>query len=427
MAKVLPAVVLKTKFVLPHSKAYQGYVKYIDREEARVNKGMSRTNIGKEFKFYMDYMGDEEKEGHLFNEDFDYLTEQQKKEIAKWFSEAEQKGSPMWQDVISFDNDWLEEQGLYNSKTHWLNERVMKDVVRSAMSKMIEVEKMRSPVWTASFHYNTDNIHVHMATVEMNPEYLKKVSVIDKETGLPMEQYRGKRKQGTLDQMKSVVANKILDRTTEYKRIDELIRDNARQIKEVNIAHVEETKKLFLQAMELLPDDLRQWKYGYQTVNNARPYIDQITEIYLNTYHKEEMEELIEKLDEQVQISERLYGSDSNYEEYKQNKLDDLKRRMGNAVLTEMRKVRKGEYDKGSIARTNFEKYKRKSGVKKEGKSSRRPPSFYYRNFKRNDVSRQLGSAMFHLNRAMRKSFHEHQKDRNIQEFDRMLDGYEYE
>lgn len=413
--------------MLPHSKAYQGYMKYIDREEAKANNEMSRSSIGKEFKFYMDYMGDEEKEGHLFNESFDYLTERQKNEIAKWFSEAEQKGSPMWQDVISFDNDWLEEQGLYNSKTHWLNERVMKDVVRNAMSKMIEVEKMRSPVWTASFHYNTDNIHVHMATVEMNPEYLKKVSVIDKETGLPMEQYRGKRKQGTLDQMKSVVANKILDRTTEYKRIDELIRDNARQIKEVNIAHLEETKKLFLQAMELLPDDLRQWKYGYQTVNNARPYIDQITEIYLNTYHKEEMDELIAKLDEQVQISERLYGSDSNYEEYKQNKLDDLKRRMGNAVLTEMRKVRKGEYDKGSIARTNFEEYKRKSGVKKERKSSRRPPSFYYRNFKRNDVLRQLGSAMFHLNRAMRKSFHEHQKDRNIQEFDRMLDGYEYE
>lgn len=64
-------------------------MKYIDREEARVNKEVSRTNIGKEFKFYMDYMGDEEKEGHLFNENFDYLTEQQKKKIAKWFSEAE--------------------------------------------------------------------------------------------------------------------------------------------------------------------------------------------------------------------------------------------------------------------------------------------------------------------------------------------------
>ncbi|AMA71946.1 relaxase MobL [Aneurinibacillus thermoaerophilus] len=100
---------------------------------------------------YMDYMGDEEKNGQLFDEFNDYISTDRKKEIAKLYSEAEQKGSPMWQDVVSFDNDWLEEQGLYDSKTHWLNEVKMKDVVRKAMAAMIEKEEMRSPVWTASF------------------------------------------------------------------------------------------------------------------------------------------------------------------------------------------------------------------------------------------------------------------------------------
>ena len=37
-----------------------------------------------------------------------------------------------------------------------------------------------------------------------------------------------------------------------------------------------------------------------------------------------------------------------------------------------------------------------------------------------------MKQATFQLNRAMRKSFHEHQKDKNIAEFDRMLEGYDY-
>ncbi|MEF2293766.1 relaxase MobL [Virgibacillus dokdonensis] len=39
----------------------------------------------------------------------------------------------MWQDVLSFDNAFLEEQGLYNSKTKQLDERRMKNIVRGAV------------------------------------------------------------------------------------------------------------------------------------------------------------------------------------------------------------------------------------------------------------------------------------------------------
>ncbi|WP_254843961.1 relaxase MobL [Virgibacillus dokdonensis] len=53
--------------------------------------------------------------------------------------------------------------------------------------------------------------------------------------------------------------------------------------------------------------------------------------------HATEMQELNQLLDEQVEISKRLYGEDSKHEAYKQTKINDLKKRMGNAVLTEMR------------------------------------------------------------------------------------------
>ncbi|WP_280157291.1 relaxase MobL [Virgibacillus chiguensis] len=75
----------------------------------------------------------------------------------------------------------------------------------------------------------------------------------------------------------------------------------------------------------------------YESVNDARPYIDEMVFIYLETNHATEMQELNQLLDEQVEISKQLYGEDSKHEAYKQTKLNDLKKRMGNAVLTEMR------------------------------------------------------------------------------------------
>lgn len=61
------------------------------------------------------------------------------------------KRSPLWKDVLIFDNEWLEEQGLYKSETHWLNEKKMKEIVRMAMNKMIEEEKVHDSIWAASY------------------------------------------------------------------------------------------------------------------------------------------------------------------------------------------------------------------------------------------------------------------------------------
>lgn len=34
--------------------------------------------------------------------------------------------------MLRLNNEWLEEQGLYKSETHWLNEKKLKEVVRVA-------------------------------------------------------------------------------------------------------------------------------------------------------------------------------------------------------------------------------------------------------------------------------------------------------
>ena len=43
-----------------------------------------------------------------------------------------------------------------------------------AVSKMLKSEGLENAVWSAAIHFNTDNIHVHIAAVEPEPMRKKK-------------------------------------------------------------------------------------------------------------------------------------------------------------------------------------------------------------------------------------------------------------
>src|SRR5699024_12056706 len=107
----------------------------------------------------------------------------------------------LWQDVISFDNEWLEEQGLYDPTTHSVDEDKMIDVTRKAMEEVLNQEGINpnTVLWSGSIHYNTDNIHVHTAMVQPQPT-VKKKRFKNKE-GEWVEQFKGQRKQKSLDRM----------------------------------------------------------------------------------------------------------------------------------------------------------------------------------------------------------------------------------
>lgn len=425
MGKKVPAIVLISQFVISNDEAFDKYINYIDRDGAKVKKVIdykhdNSTEDFVVFHKYMDYMDDDEKDGELFTADRDLLSDDELKTIKKGFQVAQKNGSPLWQDVISFDNDWLEEQGLYDPITHSVDEDKLRDVTRKAVDELLKQEKIKPEImlWTGSIHYNTDNIHVHLAMVQPEPIGQKK-TFKDKE-GKLVTQFRGKRKQKSLDRMKSKVANVITERNKDYERIDELIRNPVREKRSIKLSAYNKTKDLFIKTIPLLPDDMRQWKYGYNSLDPARPYIDRIGQIYLENFHSDKMKELYDELDKQVDISERLYGSGSDYHKYKDNKLDDLRKRMGNAILEEMREFHKAnrEDERYNYYVKHYYNYKNEHKMKQARRYSR--SSRYFSNY-----NKALHEGFMQFNRAMRKSFHEYQKDRNIAEFDRMLEGYE--
>ena len=157
----------------------------------------------------------------------------------------------MWHDIISFDNKFLEKHGIYDSKSKVLDDRKLKEIVRASVNVMLKKENLDElAIWCANIHYNTDNIHVHISTVELNPS-----------------KTRGKRKPKSILAMKSKIVNGITNNNEQYKKINDIIREDIiGRKKTVNFLDDRKLKKLFIEVHSKLPEDRRQWNYNYSTI-----------------------------------------------------------------------------------------------------------------------------------------------------------------
>lgn len=326
-------IVHKRKWVKAESEKFSSYIDYIDRDEAVRNYKLE------EYSLFNDYMGNPKKCGNLFTSDKDYLTEDERKELKRCFSIAQENGSIMWQDVFSFDNEWLEQQGMYDRRTGALDEKRIMEAVRNAMAEIIGREKVDSLIWSASMHFNTDNIHVHVASVELNPTRY----VFDD----------GFMNYKSLYKMKSKFANTLIDRSKEHKEINDIMRKNIiNGKKEISFHKDIEMKRLVTEIIKKLPEDKREWQYGYNSLYEVKPLLDELTTYYIDNYKKDDFKKLNEVLDKEEEYLKEVYGEGEKYfyKNYKENKINELYYRMGNALLREIKEeVVKKEQSKNFI------------------------------------------------------------------------------
>lgn len=340
------AVIISSKFIQSSSKGFGSYVTYLDRDEAKNQE---------KFSSYNDYMDDDKKATSLFTMAHDSLDIEQKEKLQEAFKVGQDRGSILYQDVVSFDNKWLEEYGVYNSKTKEVDEHRLKEITREAMKDMHDKNNMgNNLLWSAAIHHNTDNIHIHIATVDLAPP----------------EDQRGIRKEKTLEKVKSTYVNKIQDRSQEHQKINDIIRKdivNDKKERKTFSTFDREFKKDFLKIYKQLPENKRYWNYGYENINHVKPDINKLTKDYINKHYKKEYKALDKKLDKEVEELKRAYGAGGSdrYKDYKANKLNDLEKRMGNAFLQEMR-----AYDKQMKEMKQSKGWKKKSHTFKTAKTN---------------------------------------------------------
>ena len=327
MSEIKSGVNIMCRFVKPDNALFGGYIKYIDRDEAVRNDNIEQFNS------YMDYMGNPEKTSELYNADKDQLNKEDLEQLKKKFEQAQDNQSLMWQTVISFDNRWLEENGLYDTNNHTVDTVKLKELTRGSINKILKKENMnKSAEWSAAIHYNTDNIHIHVAIVEPIPMRQKVYTKDGK------EERRGKWKYSSIAAGRSNIVNRVLNQSIENQMINDLIRNKI-------IGHKKETEigsnKLFVDLFDEiydgLPADRKKWNYNSLN-NEMKNKIDLLSKQYINKYHVEDYNELQKLLKAQEDKYKKAYG-DGNIiaNQYAANKEADMFVRLGNIILKEMK------------------------------------------------------------------------------------------
>lgn len=343
------ALVMKWKFVMSNNQKFQKYIDYIDRDEATRTKEFHQYNI-LESDGYNHYMEDPEKSSGLFTANKDHLTKEERLTVKKLFQKAQSNDSLMWQDVVSFDTNWLTEVGLYDAKNDQLNEPKIMNAIRVAMNEQLNAEKLKnSAVWTAAIHYNElHHIHVHIAIVE--PEPTREYGTFTRKDGTTYEARKGFRSKKNVDRFRSQVMSQLLDRDQPLAQISSLIRTqlgkhkgSMRQLPDSELTY------LYDKIYQSLPPDCSKWKYNMNAMNGIRPDIDRFIRTYLNTYEKNEYHELQNLLDENSAFYMKLYGEGTKeYQranDFKATKNAELYSLLGNSLLKEMSNQYKTEHE----------------------------------------------------------------------------------
>lgn len=373
-------VVIVNRFCRPDNDTYQKYIDYLDKKEGQSPDAFMKYNL---FNDYMDKPG---RSTGLFTDSSSALSFSEKKRMKELFTSAQKNGSVMWQTVISFDNAWLQEQGLYNAASKTLDEEKIKEMTRGALHKLLKNEKILNAVWSASIHYDTDNIHVHVAIVEPEPMREKKLyqqyeyrpnadGIYVKQTngtyvkangrnendkyGVPYprydrvalikngqpvmkEEYIGRMKLSSLEQAKKYVVDQALQQKDNNILINRIIRDQiVRTKKSMAISEDHDLAKQFIKIHKMLPREGNRglWKYNTNIMEPLRGEIDKLTDMYLEKYHEKDMMKLEDVLFAQAEKYKKAYGDTGR--DFEKSKMRELYERMGNAILSEMR-----EYDR---------------------------------------------------------------------------------
>lgn len=263
--------------------------------------------------------------------DLDYIREQ--------LNEGQENNSVLWQDVVSFDNSFLKKKGILSSTTGILNEEELQKATKKMQS--IFQKEMDPPLnemyWVASIHRNTDNVHIHIATVEKDPRR----KIINREGISPP---KGRRPQKIIDHMKSGFANELIGSSEMTKELSQR-RQAIREAIQVNLTSQVEQPTFqaeINQFVRALPESRREWFYNKLDKNQKKMSDHLVDELLKYNSDFQKYKDLVWKMQDDRQD---LYGkSKRENKNYAINQLygkEGIYARNGNALLADLRKIDK--------------------------------------------------------------------------------------
>ncbi|RHW55061.1 MobP2 family relaxase [Lactobacillus bombicola] len=338
----------KENFIELNAQDYSKYIGYMMRKQALAEKQNSEGLSKKEqaelervtqgaAKYDAPNVGKNKILQGYFSSEQDTIKLSDLGHIREKMRSAQANNSILWQDVISFDNDYLRKMGVFDPTTGYLDESGIRKASKKMMETLTEKEKLNNPFWTAAIHRNTDNIHIHFGIVEeSNSRPLKKWK---DENGVTHIEPKGWRQLKTIEAMKHAFASEMFD-------MSELLRDmNLRRnkiTKGMTTAFSKSIKEPSFQRelndfIQKLPEDRKKWRWANLN-NNQRRSLNRLVDLVMtDDTNYQKWNKLFSHYREHYR---EMYGQAKNDRINDSTaKWTDFKKRAGNSLLNEIKKI----------------------------------------------------------------------------------------
>ena len=318
-----PAVVFSLGFTYDWAIGGYDFLEYMDRPEA-----FDKTrHLNDEYKDFIDYMSNSEKSDGLFNAQSDLLTESDKEKYRQLETVSRDAGCPKYYGVVSFDNNFLIENGLMTSDGK-LDVHGIKELGREGINAMISTSNKLdndNVYWTGAIHTNTDNIHIHFSICEYERREDRCKVYRDKDC-IEVKAF---------DKLKSKIVNRVLG--SDYSRqLTELERES---IKPALSSGYGGCAEQLIRLADKLPSE-GGWQYGRPKMRAYRDDIDKTVDAVIASDQKLSglWKQYNEMLDSRTEYLRKIYGEGERhlYATFKPNRLADFHRELGNQLLNDL-------------------------------------------------------------------------------------------
>ena len=318
-----PAVVFSLGFTYNWAIGGYDFLEYMDRPEA-----FDKTNhLNDEYKDFIDYMSNSEKSDGLFNAQSDLLTANDKEKYRQLETVSRNAGCPKYYGVVSFDNNFLIENGLMTSDGK-LDVHGIKELGREGINAMISTSNKLdndNVYWTGAIHTNTDNIHIHFSICEYERREDRCKVYRDKDC-IEVKAF---------DKLKSKIVNRVLG--SEYSR--QLTELERKSIKPALSSGYSGCAEQLIKLADKLPSE-GGWQYGRPKMRAYRDDIDHTVDAVIAADPKlnDLWKQYNDMLDSRTDYLRKIYGEGERhlYTTFKPNRLADFHRELGNQLLNDL-------------------------------------------------------------------------------------------
>lgn len=326
-----PSDIFKVKFLEPSNPKWVigdcDYLDYMSRPEK-----FEKLSPDEKQSDFLDYMRNPEKSMGVFDAEKDLYTEDDKNIFRQHEYLSKQAGCPKYIGVLSFDNKFLEDNGLLIEGN--LDVARLRSVARAGITELVHTSQKLDDdnvYWAAAIHLNTDNIHIHYAFLEHEKRVDRRLKYKD---GNCIEQT-------AINALKSKVFNDISrfneEKNSRLNALHKLQRELL--LPKLEKAFAPYTTKISTLVRKLPPKKL--WQYNRSYMAPYRAQIDECIKDILQS--SPELSEAWNKYNSELSAMslyyKSVYGSnkDSLYLIYKENQLKEFFERAGNKLLGFMR------------------------------------------------------------------------------------------